>query len=61
MLLEKIMFWLRTWWVERRYIWANQDIVKALEKEKLIRVSKNKIHLWENWYTLLDTISLELL
>lgn len=60
--LESIMFWLRTDWFEKSLIsHLNKKSLDYLLWNNFLREDEEKIFLWKNWYTLLDSIILELM
>lgn len=60
--LEKIMFWLRTYWLEKEiYIQLNQEKIKYFIEQKLLNFQDNKLVLDDNWVTLIDYIIKEII
>lgn len=61
-ILEKIMFWLRTNWFDQKLLrYLDKNAFEKLKMQKFLRIRKWRIMLWKKWYTLLDTIVVELL
>jgi oxygen-independent coproporphyrinogen-3 oxidase len=60
--LEKIMFWLRTIWLEKKlYEKLNQKKIKYFIEQKLLNFENNKLLLSDNWVTLIDYIIKEII
>lgn len=61
-LLEQIMFWLRTSWFDKELLkHVSHDGYEHIKANGLIKEKKGKICLWKNGYTLLDSIILNLM
>lgn len=60
--LEKVMFWLRTNWLEKIvYQKLNKEKIKYFIEQKLLDIKDNKLVLKDNWVTLIDYIIKEII